>query len=160
MVYVRSSVSDMYLSHESLLNLGLLPPTFPSVNGSAAQPRAPRAASSVGATREVTDGCSTPPDARDAPCSCPLREVAPQRPPVLPFPCTPENNKRMKAWLLQRYAPSTFNTCPHRALLACKAPQWKSTLTPQPHLRHATPLRTCPYIGSSGSTLTSSATKP
>ena len=122
MVYVSSSVSDMYLSHESLLNLGLLPPMFPAVNGSAAQPRAPSAASSVGATREVTEGCSTPSDARDAPCSCPLREVAPQRPPVLPFPCTPENNKRMKAWLLQRYAASTFNTCPHRALPCMQGP--------------------------------------
>ena len=100
MVYISSSVSDMYLSHESLLNLGLLPPTFPSVNGSAAQPRA----------------------ARDAPCSCPLGEVAPQRPPVLPFSCTPDNNKRMKAWLLQRYAASTFNTCPHRALPCMQGP--------------------------------------
>ena len=112
----------MYLSHESLLNLGLLPPTFPSINDSTDQQRAPCAAHSVSATREVNDGCSTPHDACDVPCSCPLRAVTPQRPTELPFPCTPENNGRMKAWLLKRYAASTFNTCPHRALPCMEGP--------------------------------------
>ena len=122
MVYVSSSVTNMHLLHKSVLNLGLLPPTFPSVNGSTAQPRVPCTATSVGAMREVTDGCSIPPNARDAPCSCPLCEVMHQRPPMLPFLCTPENSGPMKAWLPQHCAASTFNTCPHRALPCMQGP--------------------------------------
>ena len=42
--------------------------------------------------------------------------AVPSPPRSLPFRCTPENNDRMKTWLLERYASSTFNTCPHRPL--------------------------------------------
>ena len=41
---------------------------------------------------------------------------------TFPFPCLPENNERMKAWLLERYAASTFNTCPHRPLQCMAGP--------------------------------------
>ena len=158
MVYVSSSVSDMYLSHESLLNLGLLSPTFPSVNGSAAQPRA------------------LPP--QSAP-----RERSPRAAPRLPTHVTRHARalyvrSRLNDRLCYRFPVPRRTTsgwrpgcssatlrprskrAPTEPSLACKAPQWRSTWTPQPPLRHATPLRTCPYIGSSGSTLTSSATKP
>ena len=43
-------------------------------------------------------------------------------PAELPFPCIPINNKRMRAWLLDRYASSTFNTCPHCALPSMGGP--------------------------------------
>ncbi|KAK3711280.1 hypothetical protein QZH41_004332 [Actinostola sp. cb2023] len=91
MVYVSSSVKSMYLSYESLLNLGLLPHTFPSIDDDANQQRAPRTAPSVNATREINDGYSTHHDAHDA-------------------------------WLLEHYAASTFNTCPHRALPCMEGP--------------------------------------
>ena len=51
-------------------------------------------------------------------CSCPQCGEAPPRPP---FPCTPENNAKMKAWCLYRYG-STFNTCPHCALPSMEGP--------------------------------------
>ena len=35
----------------------------------------------------------------------------------------PQNNAKMKAWLLDRYASSTFHTCPHRALPCMEGPQ-------------------------------------
>jgi len=130
MVYVSSSVKSMYLSYESLLNLGLLPHTFPSIDDDVNQQRAPRTAPSVNATREINDGYSTHHDAHDVPCPCPLRQVAPQRPTKLPFPCIPENNVRMKAWLLERYAASTFNTCPHRALPCMEGPAVEIHLDP------------------------------
>ncbi|KAK3710029.1 hypothetical protein QZH41_012419, partial [Actinostola sp. cb2023] len=130
MVYVSSSVKSMYLSYESLLNLGLLPHTFPSIDDDVNQQRAPRTAPSVNATREINDGYSTHHDAHDVPCPCLLRQVAPQRPTKLPFPCIPENNVRMKAWLLEHYAASTFNTCPHRALPCMEGPAVEIHLDP------------------------------
>ena len=42
--------------------------------------------------------------------------------PELPFPCLPENSEKMKAWLLERYGASTFNTCPHRPLPCMEGP--------------------------------------
>ena len=49
-------------------------------------------------------------------CNSPQRAAVPLPSHKLPFPCTPENNNKIKEWLLDRYAASTFNTCPHRAL--------------------------------------------
>ena len=57
-----------------------------------------------------------------ATCSCPQREATPQLLAKLPFPCLPVNDKKMRAWLLDRYAASTFNTCPHSALPSMQGP--------------------------------------
>ena len=131
MVYVSSSVKAMFLSYESLLDLGLISNDFWSPDHVRHKARHPSNADSPGipsdtpsnnAIRTMNDGCSAPHNSHDASCSCPQREVSPPRPSELPFPCTPENNKRMKAWLLDRYAASTFNTCPHRALPCMEGP--------------------------------------
>ena len=119
MIYVSSSVQDMYLSYESLLNLGLLTSGFPSIP-TADNLEQHRAESNepppMNATRSINDGCGGVITSRSPTCTCPQRQAPPPRPTERPFPCTPENNKRMKAWLLERYASSTFNTCPHRPL--------------------------------------------
>ena len=132
MVYISKSVNAMYLSCETLLGLGVLPYNFPSVDR-AEEPTQLRdqgfnaiqqAADipSINATRSLHEGCQAPSAPSDATCLCPQRGVAPPRPSALPFPCTPENNGRMKAWLLDRYASSSFNTCPHRALPCMEGP--------------------------------------
>ena len=133
MIYVSSSVQDMYLSYETLLNLNVLSPNFPSTNittiptnnhhtsnprYTAIHPDLP----SINNVRSLNDGCNAPPASNKTPCSCPIRAAPPPRPTALPFPCTPANNERMKQWLLQRYASSTFNTCPHRALPCMEGP--------------------------------------
>ena len=133
MVYVSSSVQTMYLSYESLLNLGILSKDFPSpqtvdtpkeschtsnpdaINATCEPPP-------INAVRSINDGCSTTGDQHDITCSCPQRDATPPRPTELPFPCTAENNGQMKKWLLDRYASSTFNTCPHRALPSMEGP--------------------------------------
>ncbi|KAK3755453.1 hypothetical protein QZH41_007877 [Actinostola sp. cb2023] len=125
MVYVSSSVRAMYLSYESLLNLGLLSKDFPSKDSSedpSDSRNASRTPSHVNAMGPINDECKVPYTSHDAPCSCPQRTGPPPRPAELPFPCTPENNDRMKAWLLKRYASSTFNTCPHQALPCMEGP--------------------------------------
>ena len=131
MVYVSSSVRSMYLSYESLLNLDLLGTDFPSTPSTAAPGEGNQPTDctnklhqppSVNANRLINDGCDTPTASPDVTCSCPQRTAPPSRPTTLPFPCTPGNNDRMKAWLLERYASSTFNTCPHRALPCMAGP--------------------------------------
>ncbi|XP_077359925.1 uncharacterized protein LOC144005545 [Festucalex cinctus] len=130
MMYVSNSVHAMYLSYDTLLNLGLLPVGFPSgdnlVGTSGVQgPVGPDATVTLppfNAIRSINGGCKGPYGPRDTHCFCPQRTAPPPRPTELPFPCTPENNGRMKAWLLNRYASSTFNTCPHRPLPCMDGP--------------------------------------
>jgi hypothetical protein len=134
MVYVSKSVHGMYLSLETMINLGILGSDFPSVGkpdeGQMEQRQYPEPADSTtrgkepssNATRQVNYGCIEPGYSHGDPCTCPQRSVTPPCPSSLPFECTPENNSHMKTWLLERYASSTFNTCPHRALPCMDGP--------------------------------------
>ncbi|KAK3745249.1 hypothetical protein QZH41_001847 [Actinostola sp. cb2023] len=141
MVYVSSSVNAMYLSCESLLNFGILSHDFPSFDNASTPserchtddhevPNTPCELPPINATRSINDGCNAPSTLCNATCSCPQREVAPPRPSELPFPCTSDNNGRMKTWLLDSYASSTFNTCPHRALPCMEGPPVEMHIDP------------------------------
>ena len=72
-------------------------------------------------TRSLTGGCASV-SHQTEPCTCPQRTAVPPLPQALPFPCTPDNNPKMREWLLKRYAASTFNTCPHQALHCMTGP--------------------------------------
>ena len=130
MVYVSQSIQGMYLSLETMLNLGILARDFPTigvVDGPTERRPEPEEPTCCGpppvnAVRAVTGGCDTPSDSSGTPCSCPQRSVTPECPRTLSFDCAPENNSRMKTWLLDRSASSTFNTCPHRALPCMEGP--------------------------------------
>ena len=145
MVYVSSSFQDMYLSYESLLNLSLLSSDFPSTDHGASpcgrchqgQHDESRRLPTTNATRSLNDGCSIPPPQYGTTYSCPQRQAPPPRPSELPFPSTPENTEWMKAWLLNRYASSTFNTCPHRPLPCMEGPPVEI------HVDHAATPKAC-----------------
>ena len=123
MIYVSKSVKSMFLSHETLLNLGLLPDGFPStvISNKKAHIKG-NTRSSINAIRTLNGGCENFSDNDNKQRSCPQRTVVPKRPTTLPFPCTTGNNPRMKEWLINRYKSSTFNTCPHRALPCMEGP--------------------------------------
>ena len=70
-------------------------------------------------------------------CSCPKRQEPPQKPRRLPLSCVPENNDKMRGWLLQRYASSPFNTCPHQTLPTMDGP------TVETHLDETATPRAC-----------------
>ena len=57
-----------------------------------------------------------------APCGCLIRTKPPPRPDQLPFECIEENIPRMRQWLLDRYAGSTFNKCSHQTLPLMEGP--------------------------------------
>jgi hypothetical protein len=115
MIYVSSDIQDLFLSHESLIALGILPPDFPTI-GSAAQDAAHAdCRPSHAAIRVANDGCGAH-DAEPGNCGCPKRQPPPKNPSSLPFACVPANIDKMRGWVLDRYASSTFNTCPHQTL--------------------------------------------
>lgn len=83
MVYVSSSVQDMYLSYESLLNLSLLSSDFPFNNSGASpcdrchpgQHDASHKLPTTNATCSINDGCSIPSPQYAMAYSCPQRHA-------------------------------------------------------------------------------------
>ena len=55
----------------------------------------------------------------------------------LPMTCRPENNSKMRTWLLQHYSCSTFNTCPHQPLPRMDGPPVEI------HLKEGTKPKAC-----------------
>ena len=57
-----------------------------------------------------------------APCGCLTRAQPPPRLERLPFECMVDNIPRMRQWLLDRCASSTFHKCPHQTLPLMEGP--------------------------------------
>ena len=82
MVYVSKSVQGMYLSLETMINLGILGSGFPNIGkadeGTMEQHQRPEPADtltryelpSYNATRQVNDGCLAPRDFNGDSCPC------------------------------------------------------------------------------------------
>lgn len=51
-----------------------------------------------------------------APCGCWARTQPPQLSQHPPFKQTPQNTERAQEWIIDYYAASSFNTCPHQEL--------------------------------------------
>ena len=115
-IYVSDDTRALCLSRDTLSDLGVLSPNFP-LSGEHQQPLAlngttPDTKQPASVIRSITGGCVIP-ECQDASCSCSQRSAVPSSSQKLPFCCRPENNAKMKDWLLSRYAASTFNSCPH-----------------------------------------------
>ena len=134
MVYVSADIQTLFLSHSTLSTLGVLSPDFPSLGEHAnaeTQECAGEPAANTNAhlMRTVTGGCASPGDQNHS-CTCPQRTAVPPPPSSLPFRCIPENIDRMKTWLLEQYASSIFNTCPHRPLHCMAGPPIEIHVSP------------------------------
>ena len=135
-VLVSDSVEGFYLSFRTMLDLKIIDKTFPSIGSFHRRDNhsgMPKVNVSI---RALSSGCGHPHD--DLPsCDCPQRTTPPVKPNKLPFDPTPENNGKMREWLLERYASSTFNTCPHRPLPCMTGPPIEI------HLDESATPRTC-----------------
>ena len=102
MIYVTTSVKNLFLSREACTDLGIIKLTFPTSEFAqvVASPSEP--------TTKRTETKRT--------CSCPAREQPPPVPTSLPLPATAENRARLEDILLKTYRSSTFNTCEHQPL--------------------------------------------
>ena len=137
MAYISPDVKDFFLSKEAMMQLGIIGNDFPRL-GVTAGLRGPISCQSGGEATERDFPSAMPPsDIRDKPhddlkaeCGCLKRQLPPQAPQTLPFPCLPENRNRMKQWLLETYAASTFNKCPHQVLPTMEGPPIQVHLRP------------------------------
>ena len=112
MVYVSPDVSGFYLSEDAMLQLKVIPESFPNV-GSAA---------SVSSEK---------------PCLCLKRTQTPGRPSKLPMKVCVENIPAMEQYLRERYASSTFNPCPHQPIPNIEGPPLRIHVDPKAEPKQA-----------------------
>ena len=117
--YVTDSTSRFYLSRAALEQLGVIGPDFPKIGATGE--------AGVCENSMSTDGGCRPALAE---CGCPSRTAPPSRPARLPMVPSLESTGNMKAWLLERYASSTFNVCPHQPLPAMAGPPMEIRVDP------------------------------
>ena len=98
--------NGLYLSREALIDLGVIPPDFPSIGGSI-----------ICAATSMDK------------CNCTPRQPTPPK-PSLPFPANHENRERLEKFLLEYYKASTFNRCTHQVLAGITGPDLKLHLGP------------------------------
>ena len=111
MIYVSDSTDLFYLSRNGMEQLKIISADFPQIgSANAISTRQSSAAD------QVTLPTPSVNEEKHENCKCLPREKPPARPSSLPFEPTEENVDKMKEWLINRYASSTFNQCPHQPL--------------------------------------------
>ena len=95
MAHVSESTERFYISRQAMRELGIISPDFPRIH-------APVINAATSSELEM------------APCGCPKHSMPPKKPESLPCAPVEENVGRMKAWLMEFFAGSTFNICPHQ----------------------------------------------
>lgn len=110
MVYVSDSTELFYLSRNAMEQSGIIGHDFPKIGADTHV--------SIDLT---TDSLNHP----KSPCGCAIRSKHPTRPESLSFSPLPENTEKMKQWLINRYAASTFNKCLHQSLPMMSGPPIK-----------------------------------
>ena len=101
MVYVSPDTERFYLSRETLVQLNVISKNLPE----------------VGAAKKISVK-----QHEESPCRCLTRTLPPERPNSLPLTWCPENNSKMKEWLVTKYAASTFNKCSQQQLPGMTGP--------------------------------------
>ena len=131
-IYISDSVSNFYLSYQTMRELGIIGANFPCIGNcdinydvtalEAKHVIADMNNNGFSFVRALNAGCTNVTRNNMLSCSCPQRECVPTRPKTLPFSAKPENIDKMREWLIHKFRSSTFNTCPHRPLQQMMGP--------------------------------------
>ena len=109
MVYISSNSKGLYLSEDALKDLYLVDKNFPNQD-------------------TIVAGTMTTPmdeELEENVCECIPRSMSGDRPTEIPFPPTIENKAKLKAWLIEHFSSSAFNTCTHQPLKQMTGPPMK-----------------------------------
>ena len=112
--YISRKCKGMYLSLAACKDLTIVHQNFPTPLGRL-----------TAAVNSLKNGKCDPCEQEEqphavAPCGCPVRAQPPELPRAVPD--WNGDVKRLKDWILQRYAASAFNICPHQALPSMTGP--------------------------------------
>ena len=118
-VYVSDTVEGFFLSYETMVDLSILSPKFPTIGEHTADVLNTVNLNHI-SVKEGDPEHESPACVNN--CNCPLRSEVPKPPAALPFAPIEANVDKMRSWLLKQYASSTFNICPHRPLSTMRGP--------------------------------------
>ena len=135
-VYFTDSSDKLYLSKQACVSLGMITDKFPTI-GEVHN----TCLTNDDMITEETAPITNPWSPLTAPCSCPRRQPPPTPPTSLPYPATDENREKLEKFLLDHYAPSTFNTCAHQPLTMMSGPPLRIMVAPSaPPVAYHTPI--------------------
>ena len=120
--YVTLESEKLFLCREACTDLGLISSSFP-ILGETLQVNPDTTASASSSGKSSTSRLDE--------CKCPERSLPPPIPTVIPFPAIAANVNNLKQWLLNYYAASTFNTCPHSQLPLMTGPPLALMVDPE-----------------------------
>ena len=120
MTYVSPDAKSFFLSREAMVQLGIISQDFPQLGSTASQLSHSECDNVEGG--DMSSGESSFESSPRADCGCLKREPPPSKPESLPYPAVAGNAEAMKCWLLDTYASSTFNKCPHQPLPVMEGP--------------------------------------
>ena len=130
MAYVSPDANHFYLSREAMVQLQIIDKSFPRIGGAVQKCPQNLAVNAsemddIETDQGMGESVTKKTDVQNGihnECGCLKRNLPPVKPTKLPFPCTEDNAESMKAWLLNYYASSTFNKCPHQILPEMEGP--------------------------------------
>ena len=120
MTYITDCSDTFFMSRSACANLGIISERFPMIG--EAFPEIEETASAL----NLTPGITTP---SLASCGC-LQRTSPPPLPRPPVAETEDNRIQLQKFLLDYYASSTFNTCPHQVLPHMSGPPMKLMVDP------------------------------
>ena len=136
--YITDRCDKLFLSREACTALGIISENFPIIGETLDCKQSANSASSD--TGKTPTALEQPSQSKDgiAPCGCPKRSNPPAPPEKIPYPPTEENREKLEDFLLDHYASSTFNTCPHQPLPFMDGPPMRLLVNPdaQPVAHH------------------------
>ena len=101
-----------FLPKDAMIQPGIVSSPFPQIGSTSAIESAHIGACKLSESEDPGDSINSTVDV----CGRRRRSLPPSKPKRLPLECTPKNTDKMKSWLIERYASSTFCQCPHQVL--------------------------------------------
>ena len=124
LVYIVSEARSLILSEKALKDLGVIPQNFPCAGMFGPANDAEKSA--VVSTVKPPD---TPSKVKNS-CGCLLRTEVPPLPSKIPYSNPELCEKKLHQWILDYYAASAFNICPHQLTPTLTGPDMVITLKP------------------------------
>lgn len=136
-VYVTDESDKFFLSREACIQLGIISNSFPSIGETSpfSTKQLTKSAAIIDPTDQTYEQCCNfkldpinapaepqPKSALTNNCTCPQRQLPPEKPQKLPFSATEANRESIQEWLKNYYLSSTFNTCDHQPLPMMEGP--------------------------------------
>ena len=128
-MYIANEARSLILSETALKDLGVIPENFPCAGMFSPIRESPTQQNVQEACKTTADVSSAVPAEAEIPvwpknkCGCLLRTEVPPLPTKIPYEDPESHREELSKWILDYYAASAFNTCPHQVFPTLTGPE-------------------------------------